>query len=134
MFARKPAEIHEIFALAFGAHDADQLLNLYADDAVMIPGPGEAPVQGHGPIRQAVASLLAMQPRNITVTTLLCLEADGLALLRSRWQFDAVSPDGETLKLSGSGIEVAQRMPDGRWLQVYDHPWGGDALDTPSAG
>ena len=125
LIAREPAEIHARFAAAFFARNADAVLGLYAQDAVMIPGPGSAPVQGHPAIRGAIAELLAMQPRDGAFETVSCAEAGGFALLRSRWQFTANGSAGAPLSLEGYGLELVKRMPEGHWVQVYDNPWGG---------
>jgi ketosteroid isomerase-like protein len=125
LIAREPSEIHARFAEAFFARNADAVLALYADDAVMIPGPGRAPVQGHPAIRAAVVELLAMQPRDGAIETMSCAEAGGFALLRSRWKFTANGPAGAPLSLEGNGLELVKRMPEGHWVQVYDDPWGG---------
>lgn len=129
MSVRRPEEFHEHFAREFFEHDIDALIALYADDAIMIPGPGEAPVQGLVEIREALSGLLALDPCNGFINTILCIEQDGFALLRSAWKFDATGPDGEPMELSGAGIEVVKRLPGGNWVQVFDNPWGGGKPD-----
>lgn len=129
MAALKPAEVHESFAQAFFAHDVDGLMTLYAEDAVMIPAPAQGPVTGHAAIRGAISELLALNPRNGKIETTLCLEKDAYALLRSQWHFDATSPEGEPMQLFGRGLEVVKRQGDGRWVQVFDNPWGGGESD-----
>ena len=124
MPARTPQEVHEQFAQAFFARDLEGLLALYDEDATMMPGPGQQPVRGLAAIHKALEDLLALEPRNFRLTTVFSMEHDGLALMRSKWSFKRMGPDGAPVEISGSGTEVMRRKPDGTWVNLIDNPWG----------
>ncbi len=126
--ARSPEEIQTLFIAAIGNHDLDGLMALYDEDAVMVPSPGAAPVRGLALIREALAGLLLLEPEDAALETIYCLRHDELALMRSAWRFTGTGPDGRRSLISGSGTEVMRRLPDGRWVQILDNPWGGDPL------
>jgi ketosteroid isomerase-like protein len=62
---------------------------------------------------------ISLQTRQIT-------EAAGVALLRSSWTLRGTGPDGQGMEMSGNGIEVGIRRPDGNWVFVIDQPFGAD--------
>ncbi len=123
MTARKPEEIHELFAQAYQAGDLEGILALYETEATFVLQSGER-VRGHAAIREALRNFLVAKPR-FELQQEQVVQADDIALIISRWTIDGASPDGQPARMEGRTADVARRQPDGRWLVVIDHPYGG---------
>jgi uncharacterized protein (TIGR02246 family) len=118
----QPGDLHQLVQDAFNAGDADALVALYERDAVMATPEGET-VQGHDAIRAQWAGFIALGG-TITLDTQHAFEMGDIALLRNDWHFAAPG-----MEFSSRTAEIARRQPDGRWLYVIDHPYGGaDAI------
>jgi uncharacterized protein (TIGR02246 family) len=124
MAARKPEEAHQLFAAAFSAGDLEALVALYEPGASLVPQPGQV-VTGRDGIRQALQGFLALKPK-ISVETKSVVQSGDLALLRSKWSLTGTGPDGTPMQMSGNGIEIVRRQPDGTWRFIIDHPFGAD--------
>jgi uncharacterized protein (TIGR02246 family) len=124
MAANKPQEIHPLFVEAFNAGDAEAVLALYEPQACLVPQPGQT-VTGQEAIRAALQDFLALKGK-MRLETTYCVEAGGLALLRSAWHLTGTGPDGNPVELRGNTAEVARRQPDGSWRYVIDHPYGAE--------
>jgi uncharacterized protein (TIGR02246 family) len=59
MTASKPEDVPRLFAEAFNAGDIESLLALYAQDAHLVPQPGQV-VMGHPAIREAFQGFFAL--------------------------------------------------------------------------
>jgi uncharacterized protein (TIGR02246 family) len=113
----EPSELHQLVQDAFNAGDADALVALYEDDAVMATPDGDLLV-GKDAIRQQWADFIALGGTITMVTRHAAVHGD-IALLRNDWHFIAAE-----LEFSSRTAEVAHRQPDGRWLYIIDHPFG----------
>jgi uncharacterized protein (TIGR02246 family) len=114
----RPEDLHRQVQDAFNAGDADALVALYDDDAVMATPDGTF-VTGREAIREQWAGFIALGGR-ITMVTRHAVEMDDIALLRNDWLFV-----GEGMEFSSRTSEVARRLPDGTWRYIIDHPYGG---------
>ena len=121
--ARTPTEIHERLGPEILANDLDGLVGLYEQDAVWMPGTGEAPIRGLAAIRQAFARLQSFKITDVKMEPTLCMERDGLALTSCKWHFKALAPDGKPVEFRGRSAEVMRQRPDGAWLHLIDNPW-----------
>ena len=122
MPARKPEEVHRLFAEAFNAGDIKAIMALYEPDAVLVPQPGQT-VQGHAGIREALNGYLAIKPRfNLTFGK--ALISGDVALLISKWTLKGTGPDGSPIEMAGQTSDVVRRQKDGSWLLVIDNPFG----------
>ncbi len=83
MPARKPEEIHGLFADALNSGEIDALMALYEPGVSLVPQPRQL-ATGTQAIRQALSAFLAMKP-TITVATRKIVQAGDIALLHSRW-------------------------------------------------
>ena len=64
----------------------------------------------------------------ITLRSRYAIAAGGIAVLSNQWTFLV---GGE--QISSVTAEVARRQPDGGWLYVVDHPYGGSELEERAA-
>jgi len=122
MPARKPEEVHRLFAQAFNAGDSNAIMSLYEPDAILVPQPGQM-VRGHAAIRQALTGFLAMKPR-FAFQSGKTLESNDIALLFSKWTLMGTGPDGSAVALTGQTTDVVRRQKDGTWLLAIDNPFG----------
>lgn len=122
MPARKPEEVHRLFAEAFNAGDVKAIMSLYEPDAVLVPQPGQK-VQGHAAIREALNGYLAIKPR-FDLKFGRAFESNDIALLISKWTLKGTGPDGSAIEMAGQTTDVVRRQKDGGWLLVIDNPFG----------
>lgn len=122
MPARNPEDLDRLFSDALNAGDLDALTGLYEPQATLRPTPDQA-VHGHAAIRAALAGFLGMKP-SIAMTIKTLGQTADLALTTSSWQLTGTGSDGNPVTMTGHGVEVARRQPDGTWLYAIDTPWG----------
>jgi len=123
MTARGPEIVHEKFARLFRAGDLEGLLELYEDEATFVAEDGSAS-RGKGAIRAALSEMLAVDGE-LEMETRYAACCGDIALLSNTWRLTGTDADGAPVELSGQTSEVARRQPNGRWLLIVDHPWGG---------
>lgn len=122
MQARTPADVDRLFAEALSRGDLDAAVAQYEDDAQYVQDNGEV-AQGRAAIREVLRELLTSKP------TLDCYEIDvaqngDLAVLRARWTYTGVRPDGTRIDARGRSIEIVRRQADGTWRFIIDIPSG----------
>lgn len=115
-------DFHRIFAEAFNSGSPDPLVALYEADASLVPQPGQV-ASGHQAIREALAQFQAVG--EMSAETRYCVQVGDLALASASWQIEGKGPDGEPTSVEGTSADLLKRQPDGRWLLVVDHPFGG---------
>ena len=120
--ALAPEEVDHRLADAFNARDLEAIVALYEPGATFIVQPGQS-VTGQSAIRAAVQGLLALKP-DLRLEVTRVLQAGDVVLLSSKWTLSGTGPDGKPVLMSGNGVEVVRRQPDGTWRYVIDNPWG----------
>ena len=118
--------IHPAVEAGINKQDIDGLMALYAEDASMVRVDGSI-ATGLSAIREEWSGLLAMNGQ-ITLRSRYAIAAGELAVLSNQWTFEV---GGE--QISSVTAEVARRQPDGGWLYVVDHPYGGSEPDERAA-
>lgn len=118
-----PESAHDEFLRLFRAGDLEGIVALYEDEAVIV-NPDGSSASGKPAIREAMKGFLAVGGQMDLKTRYVARNGD-LALLSNVWNLRATGPDGKPLAMTGQTTEVVRRQPDGRWLYVIDHPWGG---------
>lgn len=114
-------QLNVAWADRFNERDVDGVLELFTDDAVFVPEPGN-PVSGAG-VRAATEQFLSLGlPVRLTVRHVFEVGAIGLAI--ADWSLEGEGPDGNHVSLSGSTSDVAVRGSDGGWKFVIDNPFG----------
>ena len=124
MSARKPEDIHNLFAAAFNSGDVDSIMALYEPEATLIPQPGQV-TRGHTAIRYALQQFLALKG-TMQVRSVFVIHGPGVALMRGQWKLTGTGPDGKPIEMNGQSVEVARQQPSGDWLLAVDHPFGAD--------
>jgi ketosteroid isomerase-like protein len=117
-----PAEVHELFSQYFSTGDINALVSLYEPTAVMFPQPG-IEVCGIPAIKETLLGFLAMKG-NFNMTSGKVVSTTDVAILFSDWNFDAIAPDGSSIRLTGQTSDVVRRQQDGNWLIIIDCPFG----------
>jgi ketosteroid isomerase-like protein len=125
--ATTPEALHLTWTDRFNAGDLDGLMELYETGIVMMPEPGKL-ASGHAAVREALAGFLALKGR-FALQVQRSIEADGIALVFSKWTLSAQTPQGP-LELTGQTSDVMRRQQDGRWLCLIDNPFGAQAIDA----
>ncbi len=125
MSAKTPIEAHELYEKKMNAGDLDGLVDLFSDDAKIVPQPGADPISGTQAIREFKMGFFALNP-TISMKTLFVVEHGDIALLRSQWHFTGTAEDGSAVDMTHNGSEVVQRQADGSWKYIIDHPFGAD--------
>ena len=124
MLAKTPEEIDRLFVQAFSAHDLDALVALYEPDAVLVPQQGQT-VTGRDAIRETLKGFLTLCGEFRSEVKSVVQTGD-LALVRSDWSLVGTAPGGCPVDLSGCGVAIVRRQPDGSWLFVIDNPFCGN--------
>jgi ketosteroid isomerase-like protein len=120
-----PSDFNRKWADAFNAGDLPLLMTMYEADAVLVPGPDAAPIQGHDAIEAALQWFLDLRgqlhftPRHWLVQGDLAMGSVAFTMEGGR------DPDGNPVPLTGTTAEVVRRQADGTWKYVIDHPFGG---------
>ena len=124
MSARKPEDIHNLFAVAFNSGNVDSIMALYEPEATLIPQPGQV-TRGHTAIRYALQQFLALKG-TMQVRSVFVIHGPGVALMRGQWKLTGTGPDGKAIEMNGQSVEVARQQPSGDWSLAVDHPFGAD--------
>lgn len=115
-------QLNLAFAERFNARDVDELLELFAPDAVFVPAPGQ-PLQGTEQVRAALEQFLALGlPISMTVRHAFASGGTGLAV--ADWSLQGTGPDGSEVSLGGSTADVAIYDEVHGWRYVIDNPFG----------
>jgi uncharacterized protein (TIGR02246 family) len=121
--------ILEAYRSAWLANDADAVLRLFAEDAVLMPHHGVEPVVG----KQAARAFWfpGGPPTTITAFTLTIDQIDGgceVAYVRGRSKIEWTTGTGPEAKRSanaGTNLTVLRRQKDGSWrvaVMMWDDP------------
>jgi ketosteroid isomerase-like protein len=110
-------EMTALYVRAMNAGDVDAVLSLYTEDAVSAWDP-DKPLSGveHA---EAVREFMAQNPTMRAQLKESYVTGD-TALLVVDWSFDM--ENGEPL--SGTGLDVLRKGPDGKWRYAIDNPFG----------
>ncbi len=121
-----PHDLNRQWAEAFNAGDLPGLMTTYEPDAVLVPAPGAAPLQGHDAIEQALTGFLALGGQ-LEFTPRHWVPSGDLAFASITFTTrDGRDADGP-VDLHGTTAEVLRRQSDGTWKYLIDAPFGGNA-------
>jgi ketosteroid isomerase-like protein len=125
--AKNPEDVPGAFAERFNRQSIDDVMEIYADGAVLMNESGEI-VTGD-PVRDAYTEVLALGlPTHTTVRH--ALVSGDTALLIADWEMHGTAADGSQVDMSGTATDVVRRGADGNWRYVIDYPFGGKGPDA----
>jgi uncharacterized protein (TIGR02246 family) len=107
---------------AFHRKDMDGILASYEPNAVIVFEP-EKPVSGRETIIQEFMSFFAVNPKFQYPDHEVFINGD-LAMHFAPWTMTGNAPDGTEIEQSGLSVVVLRKQPNGRWLMVFDNPFG----------
>ena len=113
---------HEIFKKALNDKNLEVLVDIYADDAVMVAVGGQE-IRGKDAIRAFfVETIKAVE--SFDFETVFRMNYPDTVIFRSKYTVVFKTPDGSEIAQSTGGIEVLRKQADGNWLFVADHHFG----------
>lgn len=118
-----PESAHDEFLRLYRVGDLDGLVGLYENAAAIVAADGSTST-GKAAVREALGGLLALGG-TLDLATRYAARSGDIALLSNTWRLHGTGTDGKALDLTGQTTEIVRQQPDGRWLYVVDHPWGG---------
>ncbi len=117
-----PNQGHEIFKEALNNKNLEALVDIYADDAVMVAVGGQE-IRGREAIRDFFTEIVKSVD-NFTFETVFRANYEDTVVFRSKYTVVFNTPDGGKIAQSTGGIEVLRKQADGNWLFVVDHHFG----------
>ncbi|HTX75768.1 MAG TPA: SgcJ/EcaC family oxidoreductase [Terracidiphilus sp.] len=125
MVARDPEHAVELLDQAFNAGDVEAVLNLYEDSAVVVTEPGKM-ARGKEELKRFFQRVAGAGSSARQLKTRV-IEADGVALFLSRWQFNSAHEDAARILIATT---VFRRQADGGWRAIIDNSFGPLILDA----
>ncbi len=113
---------------AFHAKDIAGVMASYEPEAVIVFEP-EKPVSDRTAIEDGFFGFFAVDPKFEYAGHEVFINGD-LAVHFAPWKMTGNTPDGTAITQSGLSVAVLRRQTDGRWLMVFDNPFGQHLLDT----
>lgn len=119
----------ESFVDAFNRGDAAAIDEIFEQQGVLVPAPGQ-PMSGDDR-RAAQKHLLGFGlPMRADVRHVYV--AGDIAQIIVDWSITGTTPDGYEIDLKGTATDVARLGEDGRWRYVIDNPFGTADLTPPA--
>jgi uncharacterized protein (TIGR02246 family) len=112
---------------AFHNKDLKGVLESYEPNAVIVFEP-EKPSSGAGAIAEGFKGFFNLSPKFEYSGHEIFLNGD-LAMHFAPWTMTGKMPDGTDVKQSGLSVVVLRKQPNGKWLMVFDNPFGQHLLD-----
>ena len=126
-------EQHEVMKVildmteAFHKKDLRGVLASYESNAVIVFAP-EKPSSGLDAISEGFKGFFAVNPKFEYSGHEVFLNGD-LAVHFAPWTMTGKNPDGNEIKQSGLSVVVLRKQVNGKWLMVFDNPFGQHLLD-----
>lgn len=114
--------INAKFDQAFNSKQAAQICALYTDNAVVMPAPAGAPVQGSAAIQSFFEGLINAGVIEHQLTLAEAVADGNLAYQRGNWAAAMVGEDGQKQTFGGNVHLVYRKQADGGWKAVT-HIW-----------
>ena len=123
------AKVSELWAHDWSAKQLDQVIELYAQDAVFLTGTGDR-ITGRTAIRTALKKALDTNTPYLTVRSLVTEQSGNLGYDSGDYRETITPVSGEGKREShGNYVIVFKRQPNGKWL-IIEHVWT-DAPNCP---
>ena len=118
MAAQTPEQCDALYATYLNSGNLEGLIALYEPSAIWVQQ-RDADARGTAAIRKLLAAFVAIRPVYTSKVTKLIHAGENLTLLYTDW---SVTASGTTL--SGRGLQIVRRQPDGTWRFAIDDPFG----------
>lgn len=114
----KPADIYTLFVQYGKEYDIEKLGTLFDENALYIPGQGKAPVKGRAAIQQLLETYLGVIGSTEIMSSSIHQNGD-LAFAKTVWRIKA-----QEGFITGTATEVLKKTAEGKWVFVFDSPYG----------
>jgi uncharacterized protein (TIGR02246 family) len=112
---------------SFHRKDIDGVLASYESNAVIAFEPGK-PVSGSDVLRKGFDGFFALNPK-FTYSAHEVFVNGNLAIHIAPWKMIGRTPDGKEVQQQGLSVAVLRKQSDGKWLMVFDNPFGQHLMD-----
>jgi ketosteroid isomerase-like protein len=117
-----PEELLNRVTECMNNRDLDSFVSLYESQGSFIDESGEN-FNGPDRIGEKIKGYMDMNGK-LESTVRKIIPAGDTVLAYSDWTFKASGPDGTSINLGGTAIDVLRKQADNSWLIVIDNPWG----------
>ncbi|HYF68725.1 MAG TPA: DUF4440 domain-containing protein [Ohtaekwangia sp.] len=107
---------------AFNKKDMEVILGSYEPNAVIVFEP-EKPVSGKELIKKGFTEFFTVNPKFEYPDHEVFINGD-LAIHFAPWTMNGKASDGTEIKQSGLSVAVLRKQANGKWLMVFDNPFG----------
>lgn len=112
---------------AFHKKDLKAVLASYEPNAVIVFEPENA-VSGTEAISQSFQGFFAASPKFVYSGHEIFINGN-FAMHFAPWTMTGKTPDGQEIKQSGLSVVVLRKQQNGKWLMVFDNPFGQHLLE-----
>ena len=112
---------------SFHEKDINGVLASYESNAVIAFEPG-IPVSGVNAFREGFCRFFALNPK-FTYSGHEVFVVGDLAIHFAPWLMTGKTPDGNDVRQQGLSVAVLRKQADGKWLMVFDNPFGQHLLE-----
>ena len=112
---------------SFHRKDLNGVLASYEPNAVIVFEP-EKPASGMEAIKQGFQGFFAVNPKFVYSGHEVFINGN-LAMHFAPWTMTGKSPDVPEIRQSGLSVVVLRKQQDGKWLMVFDNPFGQHLMD-----
>lgn len=112
---------------AFHKKDLNGVMSSYETNAVVVFQP-EKPISDPAAVREGFNGFFAVNP-HFEYSGHEVFVNGNLAIHFAPWTMTGKVPDGTDIKQSGLSVVVLRKQADGKWLMVFDNPFGQHLLD-----
>lgn len=111
----------------FHKKDIAGVMSSYEANAVIVFEPGK-PVSDRAAVIAGFNGFFALNPKFTYSGHEVFVNGD-LAMHFAPWTMTGKTPDGKEVGQAGLSVVVLRKQPDGKWLMVFDNPFGQHLLD-----
>ncbi len=112
---------------SFHEKDIEGVMSSYERNAVIVFEP-EKPVYENSAVREGFYGFFKLNPKFEYSGHEVFVNGD-LAIHFAPWTMTGKATDGTHVEQSGLSVAVLRKQKDGRWLMVFDNPFGHHLLD-----
>ena len=118
--ANTPQQIPELFQKFMNAGEADSVLSIYEQDAVVGPLSSQLN-KGRDAIKESVVGFLSQKP-SCSLHESDCIVNGSVALVTTHWTFSYIDEYGEKQEWDMHPVLLVRQQQNGEWLVAIDCP------------